>query len=177
VRRQLGEFLPQMAHCTRCRADAAGLLGEGPNQELVSLLASAAAGKLAPAERTRIAVASEEGLFVNQHLGEANEFHIYEETASGPRLVAKRPAPEEGGGTERWRELGETMADCRAVFVSGAGRAPRSALEHSGLAVIEMYGLISEALDSYFHAGEIPRGMARKFEGCGKACSGSGGGC
>jgi nitrogen fixation protein NifB len=28
VRAQAGEFLPQMSHCSRCRADACGLLGE-----------------------------------------------------------------------------------------------------------------------------------------------------
>ena len=177
VRGELGAMLPQMAHCTRCRADAAGLLGEAPNSELVSLMASAAAGQLAPAQRRYVAVASEEGLLVNQHLGEAAKLHIYEATASGPLLVATRSAPEPGGGMDRWAELGESLSDCRAVFVSGVGKNPRTTLESSGLAVIEMYGLITDALDSYFLLGEIPRSMSRKFEGCGKACSGTGGGC
>jgi nitrogen fixation protein NifB len=177
VRAQLGQWLPQMAHCTRCRADAAGLLGEGPNAELVNLMASAAAGQFAPPERRYVAVASEEGLLVNQHLGEAAEFLIYEGTAAGPHLVEKRAAPEEGGGMERWQELGESLADCRAVFVSGVGNNPRKTLESSGLAVIEMYGLIADALDAYCLTGEIPRAMSRKFDGCGKACSGTGGGC
>ncbi|GHS91480.1 hypothetical protein FACS1894139_13200 [Planctomycetales bacterium] len=44
TRRQAGEFLPQMSHCGRCRADAAGMLGEN-NSPVVGELLTAAAKK------------------------------------------------------------------------------------------------------------------------------------
>ena len=45
VREQAGAYLPLMHHCTRCRADAAGLLGEALSDEQVGLLREAAASR------------------------------------------------------------------------------------------------------------------------------------
>ena len=50
VREQAAAYLPLMHHCTRCRADAAGLLGEALSDEHVSLLCEAAGG---PSIQTR----------------------------------------------------------------------------------------------------------------------------
>ncbi len=52
ARRQAEQFLPQMSHCSRCRADAAGLLGTAPTPEQFALLRSVAqtgAGTAEPA--------------------------------------------------------------------------------------------------------------------------------
>ena len=72
------EFLPQMRHCTRCRADAVGLLGADRTEEFRGCL-SACAQMAPPLDETRpyVAVASREGVLVNLHLGEADFFQIW----------------------------------------------------------------------------------------------------
>jgi len=70
--------MPQMNHCTRCRADAAGLLGAPMAKEITEILMESKKLPLHPREkRPFIAVASREGILVNQHLGEATELWIF----------------------------------------------------------------------------------------------------
>jgi nitrogen fixation protein NifB len=57
LRRQAGAYIPQMNHCSRCRADAAGLIGEAPDGGIQTLLDEAA--KFVPPESSSyVAVAS-----------------------------------------------------------------------------------------------------------------------
>jgi len=180
IRADVGELLPQMEHCTRCRADAVGLLGQEQPAELVSLLSDAANGRLDDRSgRPFVAVASMEGILVNQHLGEADQFWVMEFADGESRLVEMRNAPEEGGGQQRWREMGGLLSDCHSILVSGVGRAPRWVLERSGLRVIEMQGLISDAMFGLHVSGEVPVAMQRQFKGCstGSGCQGTGTGC
>ena len=179
LRRETGKHLPQMLHCTRCRADAAGMLGEAQSPELVELLRTTAAGPMNPGERRPYAaVASQEGMLINQHVGEASRFWIFEPRPDGPpNLVESREAPEAGTGATRWYDLAEMLGDCAVVFASGVGQTPRRILERSGVRVVEAVGLANEAVDAWGRTGELPRGMQRLFQGCGRGCSGPGGGC
>ena len=171
--------LPLMEHCSRCRADACGLLNEGTTEASLSAL-RAAAGLTAPptvAARSNIAVATREGLLINGHLGEAASFAVFASDSSGIRLVENRPAPPAGGGVDRWRDLAADLADCKVVLVAGVGPGPRRALESSGLRVVEAEGLIEDALEPLFRDAPLPVSMARRFEGCGNGCAGTGQGC
>ena len=124
ARLQSGQHLPQMSHCARCRADAVGLISEGLNEENMERLNRfAGADVLGGRSRPYVAVASEEGALVNQHLGEAARVLIYkkdESTASGFKFHEVRKAPEPGSGEHRWRDLGALLHDCRAFLVSAA---------------------------------------------------------
>ena len=178
VRKTAEAHLPQMAHCSRCRADACGLLNEGTGKESVEALQAAAALPLNPQEsRPYVAVATREGLLVNRHLGEAEEFCVYADEPDGYRLVDTRPAPSRGTGRERWLELAARLHDCRALLVSGSGPAPRNTLEGKGISVIEMEGMIEDALEPVFRGEELPRALKRCFAGCGMGCAGNGQGC
>ena len=179
LRKETAQSLPQMLHCTRCRADAAGLLGEAQSEELVDLLRATSAGPANPGEeRPYVALSSHEGLLINQHVGEAAEFWIFEAQADGPPvLVETRQAPEPGGGSTRWYELAEVLHDCRAVFTSAVGQTPRRILEHHGIRVVEGVGLAADAITGWSRTGQLPRGMQRLFQGCGKGCAGPGTGC
>lgn len=42
IQKATSEFLPQMKHCARCRADAAGIIGEINSEEMMRKLAEAA---------------------------------------------------------------------------------------------------------------------------------------
>jgi nitrogen fixation protein NifB len=179
LRRQTAVFMPQMLHCTRCRADAVGLLGEAQNTELIELLQATAAGPANPNERRPyVAISSHEGVLINQHVGEASRFWVFEPQPDGPPiLVATRDAPEAGGGATRWYELAELLQDCKAVFTSAVGQTPRRILETQGIKVIEAVGVASDAIAAWNSNGQVPRGMQKLFQGCGRGCAGPGTGC
>ena len=178
LRLKVAEVLPQMEHCTRCRADAVGMLGETQSPELVDIMrACASIEASATPERPHIAVATMEGLLVNQHLGEAEELCIFDTSLGQPSLIGRRKTPEPGGGNARWRELANSIKDCHSILVSGVGRAPRWVLESKGLRVIEMTGLIAEAVSHVKRTGDVPASMKKTFSSCGSGCQGTGMGC
>jgi nitrogen fixation protein NifB len=179
IRAQVSEVIPQMEHCTRCRADAVGLLGADQSHELVSLMRDSANGLLDDRSgRPYVAVASMEGILINQHLGEAEKLWIFEYDEIEPKLVEMRDAPEPGDGNLRWRELAKSVEDCHAILVSGVGRKPRWVMEQNGLRVIEASGLIAQAMESLHRSGDVPVAMRKQFKSCGSSgCQGTGTGC
>jgi nitrogen fixation protein NifB len=170
VRARAGKHLPQMRHCTRCRADAAGKLGEAMPPEVLACLQSCTAGPRR--ERPHVAVASAEGMLVNLHLGEADQFLIV--NAQG-QTIETRPAPPPGGGAQRWQDLAALLGDCRAVLVSGAGETPRQVLAEAGVPVHLTEGLVSDAVEAIYR--NQPVAPPRRAFRCGEACSGQGAGC
>ncbi len=171
---EVKKHLPIMNHCSRCRADAAGLIGCKTPDEVMALLSKSAAPNT---ERPYVAVASREGLLVNQHLGEAEFFRIFEENGnSGFVEVGKRAAPEPGGGDARWKALASILFDCRALLVSESGQRPKTVLENNGVKVIPMEGLVDEGLQAVYEGREISMPTLKKHR-CGVGCSGDGMGC
>jgi nitrogen fixation protein NifB len=183
LRAKVATVLPQMEHCTRCRADAVGMLGADQSSELVSLMQDSANGLHDDRTgRPYVAVASMEGMLINQHLGEAEELWVFEYDGDKLRLVEKRETPEPGDGSLRWRELAASIADCHSILISGVGRSPRWILEQSGLRVIEASGLIAPAMESLHRSGDVPAAMKRQFKSCASTsessgCQGTGTGC
>lgn len=178
LRQKLAKILPQMGHCARCRADASGLLAEPMTSVQLELLTASAALPLDPSEsRPYVAVASMEGFLINRHLGEAEQLFIYRKSPSGFELVEKRPTPEPGGGSLRWEQLAKVLNDCRAVLVSAAGASPREILKKQGIAVVEVEGLIDQALAAVYEGK--PLNSFKKFHrsACGGGCTGQGAGC
>ncbi len=174
------KIIPQMLHCKRCRADAAGLIHEGISDELVETMNAASMLPVDPADaqkRPYVAVASMEGLLVNQHLGEAASVRIYGPNDNGVsyKLVDVRETPAPGGGEERWKKLGELLGDCRAVLASGFGNSPGSVLSASGLKPYMVEGLIEENLNIIYSGGK-PKSCASSFR-CSSGCTGNGTGC
>lgn len=177
IRAEVAKHLSIMKHCTRCRADAVGLLGETMPAEVEACLRQAAAGSLDSNDnRPYVAVATLEGVLVNQHLGEAEQIAVFGRNGNGFHRVETRSAPPSGGGPQRWAALAETFKDCRALLVASAGRAPCSALAEHGLKVVMMEGLIEEGLDAVYR--DVPiRAPVRQQHRCGSGCAGNGLGC
>lgn len=185
IRQDAGKHIPQMRHCTRCRADAVGLLGDSTVPNLKQIMhdiktqpvPAAPPVPAADSSRRYLAVTSREGMLVNQHLGEAEQLFIYEQTDAGLNLVALRPTPPSGGGNERWSQLAETISDCHTLLVNGIGPSPKQVLSESGLQILEVDGLIID-IASALHAGQSIGHLAkREAFACGTSCSGNGGGC
>ncbi len=182
ARLQAGKHVAQMTHCARCRADAVGLIHEGTSEENVARLNRFAKAEVLKGRgRPYVAVASEEGALVNQHLGEAGRVLIFaqeEGTPSGFKFVEVRRMPEAGAGDSRWHELAAILSDCRALLVSAAGPRPKALIEGQGVEVQEMEGLIEEGLKAVFADQPLPAALKRRFTSCGAGgCKGAGTGC
>jgi nitrogen fixation protein NifB len=183
IREKAARHVKQMRHCTRCRADAVGLLGEAPDKELMNTLTACRrlevntprAGRISP--RPNVAVASMEGVLVNQHLGEAEKLMVFGEKDGRIQLLDVRAAPAPGGGLLRWQAMADTLADCSTLLVSGVGANPRKALTASGMEVLEIEGLIEEALRAVFAGESLNHMVRRSLKACGSACGGNGVGC
>jgi nitrogen fixation protein NifB len=186
ARAEAAKFLPQMHHCTRCRADAVGLLGKD-NSAFMQLLQEIetqpepppASMKSIPVDSSRpyIAVASMEGMLINQHLGEAERLLIYKQIQSGMELLEARKTPQRGDGLQRWKHLADMLGDCQSLLVSGIGNNPRQVLTKKGLQVHVLEGVIEEAVSALFAKQSINHLMKRERTACGAECSGGGGGC
>ena len=180
VRLQSGQNLSQMTHCARCRADAVGLLGQDQSLQFTQTLHAYTqmTTKIDPT-RPYIAVATQEGMLVNLHLGEAEKVIVYghDPAADDYEIVDVRTLPPRGHGDDRWKQLASDLSDCRAILVSACGPRPKMLIEAFGLAVIEMEGLIEEGLEALFHGEAIPASLQRRFVACGASCAGNGQGC
>jgi len=178
LRFESGKYLPQLSHCARCRADAVGLLGAQNGAEIERLL-SAAAVTRPLADRPYVAVASREGLFVNQHLGEATGLWVFEMEGGEMKLVGRRPTPAPGTGDSRWEDLGDQFSDCFAILASGFGNSPEAILSSRGINLVAAECLIADGAGALLEGREVPRVYRRAGGSCGKgsACGGTGMGC
>lgn len=183
IRKAAGQYVKQMTHCTRCRSDAVGLLGEMPSQHLMDTLKSCQ--HLSQPEkkveriptRPNVAVATMEGVLVNQHLGEAKQLLIYRQSQGQINLIEARQTPEPGTGAARWQQLADLLSDCRALLVSGIGTNPEKVLTNTDVSVFVCEGLIDEAVRRVY-AGESLSDLAvRKPRACGTSCGGDMMGC
>ncbi len=183
VRSACAEHVKQMRHCTRCRSDAVGLLGEATDSALMETLntcqrlevSNPRAARVSP--RPCVAVASMEGVLVNQHLGEAGKLLVYEQKEGRIHLREVRTTPPKGGGLQRWQALAETLSDCSTLLVSGVGDNPKQVLGDAGIDVHEIEGLIDEAVRAVFAGEGLDHMLKRSLTACGAACSGTGLGC
>ncbi len=176
LRKPIANFIKPMTHCARCRADAAGLLGQDI-EEAKQMIRDFALKPGKQGNRKYVAVASYEGMLVNQHLGEAESFYIFSETKSGYKMINRRTAPNKGDGAKRWMQMSDILFDCRALLVGGAGTTPYQYLSKSGLEIIEMTGLIDDGLDAVFKGRELKTIRKRDAFECGSECVGTGTGC
>ena len=178
LRNKCEKHLPQMRHCKRCRADAVGLLGKDKSGEMAGCL-NACATMPAKTEEPRpyVAVASLEGMLVNQHLGETTTFLIYEQDGNGFKLVAERPAPIPGGGIGRWQAMTRLFYDCRAVMVAEMGDSPREIFTRAGITPVTMSGFIDAGLAAIYSGQDLAIFKRRAKKSCGSSCLGTGTGC
>ncbi|MBF0226203.1 MAG: nitrogenase cofactor biosynthesis protein NifB [Desulfobacterales bacterium] len=185
VRSKAGKFLHQMHHCTRCRADAVGLLGEEPDKKIMNKLQECEkltinkneTTKINEKNRPYIAVASMEGALVNLHLGEAHQLFIYKKEHENIVLIEKRPMPEPGTGLKRWEQISSVISDCNSLLVSGIGHTPKNVISNSGVNILVIEGIIEEAAKGIFEGKNINYMMKRQTKPCGTGCSGGGMGC
>jgi nitrogen fixation protein NifB len=160
IRSAASEYIAQMRHCARCRADAVGMLGHANSQAINEALKQAShwdGDDPAPtAERPYVAVATMEGVLVNQHLGMCGELSIYNRDDDGNvTVVDQRVMPKAGTGGKRWEALADMLGDCRAIVASGIGQGPRSVFETTPIRIVETEGMVEETLEKIYTGGAL----------------------
>lgn len=113
----------------------------------------------------RIAVASSDGIVINQHYGRASLFGIYDVWSKNTiQLVENREVvPVCQGGThdnDRMRENIAYLLDCKYVLVSRIGQGAAALLEQEGIIPMELPGLIEESVEKLFVYEEIQNLLA-----------------
>ncbi len=175
IKEKISKYIKPMSHCARCRADAAGLLGQD-RVDTIEMIKHYSSLVLNRNEiRTKVAVATHDGLLVNCHLGEASDLFVFEQTSNGYKFLERRKAPPSGGGEDRWLKLAnETLTDCLALLVSGVGEKPSSVLQNNGIRVITMTGLIDEGLDAVYLNKPLMSLCKTDFSQCSGSCHSNG---
>ncbi|MDR0637287.1 MAG: radical SAM protein [Spirochaetaceae bacterium] len=190
IRLRAGKYLPQMSHCGRCRADAAGLLGADNAAIIDDLLRKAGGGTAEsrggcpswacplqqglppqagagpsggdpPSGKPHIAVTTGDGFSINRHLGRADYFYVFCNGGDKPELVEIREAPP-ASHTDRWAVLGETLRDCFAVLTAASGFSPKRALAEAGIIVYDCEGEIADSAMPLFAGIPLPGGFGRE---------------
>jgi nitrogen fixation protein NifB len=188
--------IPQMLHCKRCRADAVGRLDEATDTRLMDRLVEIAAAPrqipeslwkrkkkaIEPREteksddRPYVAVATQEGVLINQHLGEAQYLNIYDTRNENPVMIERRRLPKPGGKDFRWFAVADTIKDCHQLLVSGIGTTPREILAQRGINILEINGMIELVITALKNEQDISHLMVREHNSLGE-CRGTGMGC
>ncbi len=99
----------------------------------------------------KVAIASSDGIVVNQHFGRANTFFIYEVAGIGNYrfLETRIVTPVCEGGNHDEEKLCSNISkfkDCKYILVSQIGRGAANKMEQSGIMPMELPGMIEESL-------------------------------
>jgi MoaA/NifB/PqqE/SkfB family radical SAM enzyme len=148
LRKECGEDILQMHHCRQCRADAVGTLDHD-----LSLLFDKEERQAKPpaAEKKKCAVASESGMFVDKHFGQAEEFYIYESDGREVRFLEKRgvkqycSGQEHCGETERAPAI-QAVSDCDCVLAMRIGDQPARTLGGMGIQAVTVFDGVEKAV-------------------------------
>ena len=99
----------------------------------------------------RVAVASSDGIVVNNHFGHAATFYVFEVKDDKIELLEKRevePVCHLGEHDEaKLQENAERLADCDFLLASRIGDGAQRVLESKGIVCYQIPGFISESID------------------------------
>lgn len=103
----------------------------------------------------KVAVASSDGIVVNQHFGRTDTFYIYEVTETGKYILleTRTVTPVCHGGNHNENELRDTirkLKDCKYIIVSRIGMGAANLAEQSGITPMELPGMIEESIGKLF---------------------------
>jgi nitrogen fixation protein NifX len=138
----------------------------------------------------RVAVASSDGITVNEHFGRAKSFHIYEVDEGGSsRLLEERPITphcscSDGVQGHSSDATVEQLSDVNAVLVAQIGPGAEKSLSSKGIKSFALGGPVEKALSSYGRRHKLldvnipglPPGYSAG-RGCGCSSKKGGGGC
>lgn len=97
----------------------------------------------APDFPIKLAVASKDGISINEHFGHAKQFHIYQLTPGHCALLETREVAHyclgQNSDPTAMVNILETIKDCYAVFVAKIGDGPTGKLQAIGVRAVSDY--------------------------------------
>ena len=108
----------------------------------------------------RVAVATSDGIVVNQHFGRTDNFRIYDiSQAHAIKFTEVRnvvPICQSGThDASKMKERSESLSDCKYVLVSKIGQGAINALEQEGISPMELPGIIEESIQRLIAYDEV----------------------
>jgi MoaA/NifB/PqqE/SkfB family radical SAM enzyme len=155
MRKDCEALLSQMYHCRQCRADAIGTLDYDLSLTLESKAPPChdAEEGVDTTEALLFALASKDGMVVDQHFGQATIFYIYEYRNGQARFVERRPVDKYCYGPHACGDHESTMqailraiAGCSCVIAVRIGDAPRTMLAERGIKSCMTYNYAVDAV-------------------------------
>lgn len=106
---------------------------------------------------TRIALASIDGTYVDQHFGSARIFQVFDVTGDSWTLVESRRTSAlcQGSCEGGFEHLLEALGDCDAVFVSRIGPSAAAFMIGHGKRVFEAAGPVEDMLEEIISQGTL----------------------
>jgi lactoylglutathione lyase len=113
----------------------------GENAMTTETLERPLAGTASAAPMLRIAVASRDGTTVNLHFGQTQEFLVYDVTAEGASLIARRDIESNAlsAGEDPRETVCRILADCKVLLVAKIGPMPAEKLGNAGIDAIDAH--------------------------------------
>lgn len=156
LRKDCGLIMQQMTHCRQCRADAIGTLDNDLSLEFRGYQPQA---KETTDEMYRFAVASKNGMYIDQHFGHVKEWYIYEYKNDSVSYIEKRKVGQYCEGSDvcddkedKITGIIEAIADCNGVIAMRIGESPRRQLEKKNIEVVVTYDRIEDAVLKAAHS-------------------------
>jgi len=171
VRANASIYIKQMSHCARCRADAAGLLGQ-TNSEQTNYALQNVRNRPTFIDKPYIAIATSDGVTINRHLGEAEKVSIYRQHNGIIELLEERSIDKQS--KNRWEDLSSTIADCAALLVTGIGRIPYEYISKKGIFIEALECPVKDAVEALYTGNDLPKESLKIAGKCGygSTCSG-----
>jgi MoaA/NifB/PqqE/SkfB family radical SAM enzyme len=141
--------IPQIRHCRQCRSDSIGFLG-GSWHTVSELLKGKEQRANLDYIPIRVAVASTDGVYIDEQFGLTDTFWIYDVTPKSFRLVEKRNVRQYCFGKISSSSINDVIGklrDCQLVICKHIGHKPRQELLAVGVEPQDFSGTIPEAIE------------------------------
>ena len=129
---------------------------------------------------SKVAVASTDGISINEHFGRAKEFLIYEVEESGEYTFLERresnPHCVHEGNDHTVPSTAQLLADVEVVLVVQIGPRAEKELQSQGVLALPVKSTIDKALKAYGKRGKFIRSSLQR-SGADCQPAGSNGGC
>jgi nitrogen fixation protein NifB len=130
----------------------------------------------------KVAVASTDGLTINEHFGRSKEFLVYEVDEEGGNTFLERRERDEESLQNIHESGAKLFADVEAVLAAQIGPRAQAELTSQGILSFQVTGAIPKALTAYGKRGKFVRSSLIKSDlevqiGGGAGCGGCPKGC
>lgn len=124
---------------------------------------------------SKVAVASTDGISINEHFGRSKEFLIYEVDEGGEYTFLERRENISPDSNDSHGHIvsttAELLADVEIVLVKQIGPGAEQELRNKGIIALSVNSTIEKALQAYGKRGKfIKNGIKRSVAGCQSAC-------